>query len=78
MISVRDTGCGIAPEALEEIYNPFYTTKGTNGTGLGLYIVYNEVEKLNGDIRVTSRQEEGTEFTLILPVMGEAEENTHG
>ena len=40
--------------------------------------MYNEVEKLNGDIRVTSRQEEGTEFTLILPVMGEAEENTHG
>ena len=66
-ISVRDTGCGIEPEALEEIFNPFYTTKGTHGTGLGLYIVYNEIEKLNGTIDVKSKLGEGTDITFTLP-----------
>ena len=78
MISVKDTGCGISPESLEEIYNPFYTTKGTDGTGLGLYIVYNEVEKLNGEISVNSKPGKGTEFTVILPKSINPEEDAHG
>lgn len=67
-MSVSDTGIGISEDALEEIYNPFYTTKGTHGTGLGLYIVYNEVEKLEGDIEVESRLGEGTTFRVSLPI----------
>ena len=68
VMTVSDTGVGIPPENLEEIYNPFYTTKGSMGTGLGLYIVYNEVEKLGGEIDVTSRVGLGTSFRVKLPI----------
>lgn len=67
-MAVSDTGIGIAEDALEEIYNPFYTTKGTMGTGLGLYIVYNEIEKLEGSIEVESTPGEGTTFLVTLPI----------
>ncbi|MDO4834185.1 MAG: ATP-binding protein, partial [Bacillota bacterium] len=67
-ICVSDNGCGIEEEALEEIFNPFYTTKGTYGTGLGLYIVYNELEKMNGSISVKSVVGEGSEFAMSIPL----------
>lgn len=67
-----DTGVGIAKEDLEKIFNPFYTTKEPGkGTGLGLYIVYNEVKKLNGDISVDSKLGEGTIFKLFIPISRE-------
>ena len=72
-MTVSDTGIGIPPENLEEIYNPFFTTKGSMGTGLGLYIVYNEVEKLGGEIDVTSRVGLGTTFRIRLPIRHKAE-----
>lgn len=67
-MTVADTGVGIDEDALDEIFNPFYTTKGNKGTGLGLYIVYNETEKLDGDIDVISRKGEGTTFFVHLPL----------
>ncbi len=68
VIEVRDTGCGIAKEELEKMFNPFYTTKEPGkGTGLGLYIAYNEVKKLNGDIAVNSRIGEGSIFSIRFP-----------
>ncbi len=70
-MSVADTGTGIEKEALEEIFNPFYTTKGALGTGLGLFIVYNEVEKLEGSIDVASTPGEGTTFRVTLPLRDE-------
>ena len=74
-IEVKDTGAGIDPGIIEEIFNPFFTTKGgSGGTGLGLYIVYNEVKKMNGEITVESTVGEGTCFSLTLPLM-EADEN---
>jgi polar amino acid transport system substrate-binding protein len=69
IMSCEDTGCGIDGNDLENIYNPFFTTKELGkGTGLGLFIVYSEVEKLNGKIDVKSKVEEGTTFTITIPL----------
>jgi len=66
-ISVSDTGSGIPEENLASIFNPFFTTKEKrDGSGLGLYIVYNETEKLGGKIEVDSKLGSGTTFTLIF------------
>ncbi len=70
-LSVMDTGVGIDEDALDEIFNPFYSTKGNQGTGLGLYIVYSETEKLHGDIDVVSKKGEGTTFRVELPILAE-------
>lgn len=65
---INDTGIGIAEKDLPSIYNPFFTTKLPNkGTGLGLYIVYNEIQKLGGSISVKSQLDKGTNFKIILP-----------
>ena len=68
-VEVRDTGTGIEEGIMEDIFNPFFTTKSmTKGNGLGLYIVYNEIQKMNGEIKVTSIVGEGTTFKVILPI----------
>jgi polar amino acid transport system substrate-binding protein len=67
-ISVTDTGIGISAENLGSIFNPFFTTKTKrDGSGLGLYIVYNEMEKLEGRIVAESTVGEGTSFYLVFP-----------
>ena len=75
-MEVTDTGTGIEQAALDEIFNPFYTTKGAMGTGLGLFIVYNEVEKLEGSIDVASTPGEGTTFRVTLPLRNEPDEQS--
>lgn len=71
-MDITDTGRGIPKEVLGDIFNPFFTTKGsTHGNGLGLYIVYNEVEKMNGSIQVESEIGKGTTFHLRLPILEE-------
>lgn len=68
-ISCIDTGCGIDEKDFDKIFNPFYTTKEPGkGTGLGLFIVYDEVQKMGGDIGVTSSVNSGTTFTVKLPL----------
>jgi len=68
-ISFKDTGIGIEEDNLECIFNPFFTTKKAGyGTGLGLYIVYNEVEKNGGTIQVQSEVGKGTTFILRFPL----------
>lgn len=62
-----DTGCGIKPQDLNRIFDPFYTTK-ENGTGLGLAISYGLIERHGGTINVESKLGEGTKFTIKLPV----------
>ena len=67
-----DNGSGIAPEKLEEIFEPFVTTKGEKGLGIGLWISRNIIEKLGGSIQVRSNTEEvahGTHFTICLPMV---------
>jgi polar amino acid transport system substrate-binding protein len=69
IVEVVDTGCGVNEQTLSEMFNPFYTTKSPGeGTGLGLYIVYSEVEKLGGLIDVQSKLGKGTMFTLTFPM----------
>lgn len=71
-IKCKDNGEGIDKEDLENIFNPFFTTKKTGeGTGLGLFITYNEIKKMNGNIHVNSVKGEGTEFRIDLPMMQE-------
>lgn len=68
-IIIRDNGCGIADDHLSRIFDPFFTTKpvGT-GTGLGLSISYGIIEKHGGKIRVASVINQGSEFTIELPL----------
>lgn len=66
-VSVRDTGPGIVPEVLERIFDPFYTTKDPGkGTGLGLFMAHQVIQRYNGGISVHSVIGEGTTFTLEL------------
>jgi two-component system NtrC family sensor kinase len=68
-ISVADTGCGIPQADLQKIFDPFFTTKAVGkGTGLGLSVSHGAVQAHGGDIRVESREGEGTTFLVYLPV----------
>ncbi|HZP42285.1 MAG TPA: ATP-binding protein [Candidatus Binatia bacterium] len=67
-LEVRDTGIGIPPEHLQDIFNPFYTTKAPGqGTGLGLSVVHSILRRYRGEIRVASEVGRGTTFTIDLP-----------
>lgn len=69
MIEIQDTGSGIDKKHLAKIYEPFFTTKEVGkGTGLGLNVVYNIIQKHQGTIAVKSEVGKGTTFTLCLPV----------
>jgi signal transduction histidine kinase len=72
VIRISDNGCGIPPENLSKVYDPFFTTKEVGrGTGQGLAITHSIlVDKHGGDIRVSSSVGVGTEFVLRLPVAG--------
>jgi len=67
-IEVTDFGCGIPQENRAKIFEPFYTTKGQKGTGLGLAVVWGIIEKHDGKIEVKSEMGKGTTFTVRLPV----------
>ena len=67
-LEVSDTGCGITPENLERVFDPFYTTKSPGeGTGLGLAISYGIVTEHGGEISLSSRSGGGTTVTVRLP-----------
>jgi PAS domain S-box-containing protein len=69
-IAVADTGCGIAPENMERIFEPFFTTKKDTGTGLGLWVSRELMEKCGGNLSVRSSvngRRSGTVFSLFLP-----------
>jgi|GEM_PF-5784746 len=67
-IDISDTGKGILEENLKKIFDPFFTTKPVGqGTGLGLSVSYEIVKKHGGEIKVQSKQGEGTTFTVMLP-----------
>lgn len=71
-IDFEDNGKGIRKENLEDIFNPFYTTK-ENGTGLGLYIVGSEISNAGGTITADSEENTGTVFHITLPADKETE-----
>jgi signal transduction histidine kinase len=66
-ISVKDTGSGISEENLPKIFEPYFTTKPT-GTGLGLTLVFKIVREHRGDLSVKSREGEGADFIITLPI----------
>ncbi len=69
LICVRDNGSGIPQKVLEKIFQPFFTTKPTGqGTGLGLSLAYDIVKVHGGEIKVNTKENEGTEFTIALPI----------
>lgn len=69
IITIKDNGCGISPENLTKIFNPFFTTKPVgSGTGLGLSITYKIITDLHkGEIKVESELNKGTAFILSIP-----------
>ena len=68
-VKISDTGGGIAEDDLEQIFEPFFSTKtARGGTGLGLVVTYNLVQEIGGRIRVDSKQGVGTSFTVTIPV----------
>ncbi len=65
-IDVTDSGAGIAPDVLAHIFNPFFTTKKAEGTGLGLWVSLGLVERYGGSITAQSTPSVGATFTLWL------------
>jgi len=66
IITIADTGAGVPEEYLDKIFDPFFSTKGTAGTGLGLAVSYDIIKKHGGNIDVFSTVNEGTTFTIRL------------
>ncbi len=67
-IRVSDTGCGIPAANLPKIFDPFFSTKGAKGTGLGLAVAWGIIGKHNGRIEVASEVGKGTTFRVLLPL----------
>lgn len=68
IISVEDFGCGIPEEVQQKLFKSMITTKGHNGTGLGLFMSYSNIKgHFNGDLNFTSEVGKGTKFNIILP-----------
>jgi PAS domain S-box-containing protein len=69
VVTVADNGMGMAPRVRHRIFDPFYTTKGAKGSGLGLSVAYTIVARHKGQIAVESEEGQGTTFTIRLPAI---------
>lgn len=68
-VQVIDTGCGMSPEVLERVFDPFYTTKPAGqGTGLGMSQVFAFCRQSGGEVQISSTEGEGTSVAMLLPV----------
>lgn len=76
LIQIRDTGEGIPPEQMRKIFEPFFTTKCPGkGTGLGLFVTRGIIDRLGGTIEAESRPDEGSVFTVTIPLRHEIRKN---
>jgi len=69
-VAVSDTGCGIPEELMDDLFQPFFSTKGDQGNGLGLATVLGVMDQHHGRVDVESRVGEGSTFTMTLPLAG--------
>jgi len=68
-IRVSDNGAGISQKVIDKIFQPFFTTKPTGqGTGLGLSLAYDIIKAHGGEIKVETKDGEGSEFIILLPL----------
>ncbi|WP_216830159.1 ATP-binding protein [Alkalihalobacterium elongatum] len=67
-LTIKDTGIGMSEEQLSRLGEPYFSSKGDKGTGLGMMVVYNIVEAIGGTINVVSQPGKGTAFILKLPI----------
>ncbi len=74
-IEITDSGCGIAQEQIDKIFDPFFSTK-SKGTGLGLAVSYGIINSHEGNIKVDSRPGEGTRFTITLPLLSSSDKES--
>jgi len=72
IVEVADTGVGMSPEVQERCFDAFFTTKGENGSGLGLSVSYQIISRHSGQISVSSEVGKGTVFTVYLPLASES------
>lgn len=68
IIEIKDTGVGMTEEQLSRIGEPYFTTKGREGTGLGMLSVMKIIEMFNGQLNVSSKINEGTTFRIVFPL----------
>ncbi|MCX6206975.1 MAG: ATP-binding protein [Bacteroidetes bacterium] len=70
LISIKDNGNGIPKNIMDKIFQPFFTTKPTGqGTGLGLSLSYDIVKAHGGELKVETKEGEGTEFIIEIPIV---------
>jgi len=74
LIEISDDGRGMDKETMKHIFNPFFTTRGVSGTGLGLSVSYGIIKKHNGEIHVKSEVGKGTTFRIELPQSSKSHE----
>lgn len=78
-LCVRDDGVGMNPETLDQVFEPFFSTKtGAEHAGLGLSMVFGTVRQHDGDVRIESQLGEGTKVRLLLPVVDEVPQRLSG
>ena len=73
-LCIKDNGCGMSEETKQHIFEPFYTTKGNEGTGLGMSIIYGIIQRHHGEITVESELGKGTLLTICLPISNTLQE----
>jgi len=75
-VRLKDTGVGIPPDKLNKVFEPFFSTKPVGkGTGLGLSLCFGIIEAHKGRIEISSREGEGTEVRVVIPVIEARKEN---